>query len=217
MLNRGILIVLEGIDRSGKTTQSKCLVDYLSGKGLKTHLRRVPDRSEPLTGPAIDKFLQTATSVEQNKNTLHLLFSANRWAIIDEIKKFLDDGIVVICDRYVYSGISYSLAKGLERKWVISPDVGLPKPDIVLFFDIKPESARTRDGYGDEVFEKKSFQDIVYKEMKNLMLKNKDICKIINANRPVDEISKDIQNIVSEKLDSPNIKPLIYLTESDLL
>uniref|UniRef100_A0A0K0E954 dTMP kinase n=1 Tax=Strongyloides stercoralis TaxID=6248 RepID=A0A0K0E954_STRER len=217
MAKRGIFIVLEGIDRSGKTTQSKCLIDYLMKKGLKTHLRRVPDRNEPLTGPAIDKFLQTATSVEQSKNTLHLLFSANRWAIIDEIKSLLNDGIIVICDRYVYSGISYSLAKGLERKWVISSDVGLPKPDIVLFFDIAPESTRARDGFGEEVFEKKSFQDIVYKEMKKLMLKNADICKIINANRSVNEIAKDVQDIISEKLNSPSVQTIDYLTEDNLL
>uniref|UniRef100_A0A0N5BT87 Thymidylate kinase n=1 Tax=Strongyloides papillosus TaxID=174720 RepID=A0A0N5BT87_STREA len=217
MTGRGILIIFEGIDRSGKSTQSQRLVEFLSSKGLKTHLRRVPDRDEPLTGPAIDKFLQTATSVDQSKNTLHLLFSANRWAIIDEIKNYLDNGVNVICDRYVYSGISYSLAKGLDRKWVISPDVGLPSPDIVLFFDISPETTRARGGFGDEVFEKKVFQEIVYKEMKSLMAKNEKICKIIDADRPMDEITKDVQQIVIENLDSLKKEPLKYLTESDLL
>uniref|UniRef100_A0A0N5B403 dTMP kinase n=1 Tax=Strongyloides papillosus TaxID=174720 RepID=A0A0N5B403_STREA len=217
MFTRGALIIFEGIDRSGKTTQSKRLAEYLIGKGLKVHLRRVPDRDEPLTGPAIDKFLQTAKSVEQSKNTLHLLFSANRWAIINDIKKLLGDGINVICDRYVYSGISYSLAKGLDRRWVIGPDVGLPKPDVVLFFDITPDSTRVREGFGDEIFEKKTFQDIVYKEMKNLMLKNPSICKIIKADRPMDEITKDVKEVVCEKLDSLNGKPLSYLSEDDFL
>uniref|UniRef100_A0A0K0DXK5 Thymidylate kinase n=1 Tax=Strongyloides stercoralis TaxID=6248 RepID=A0A0K0DXK5_STRER len=217
MSTRGALIVIEGIDRSGKSTQSKRLLEYLSAKGLKTYLQRIPERDEPLTGSIIDKFLQTATSVEQSKNTLHLLFSANRWAIMDKIKNYLNNGVSVICDRYVYSGISYSLAKGLEKKWVISPDVGLLSPDIVLFFDIAPESTRKRDGFGSEVFEKKNFQDIVYNEMKSLMLKNAKICKIIDADRPIDEITKDVQQIIFDNFDSLIKEPLSYLKEDDLL
>ncbi|CEF67767.1 Thymidylate kinase [Strongyloides ratti] len=217
MATRGALIIIEGIDRSGKSTQSERLVEYLSSKGLKTRLQRIPERNEPLTGPIIDKFLQTATSVEQSKNTLHLLFSANRWAIIDQIKECLNNGENVVCDRYVYSGISYSLAKGLEKKWVVSSDVGLPSPDIVLFFDISPESTRNRDGFGTEVFEKKVFQDVVYNEMKNLMLKNKKLCKIINADRPMDEITKEVQQIIFTNFDSLSKEPLSFLKEDDLL
>uniref|UniRef100_A0A0N4Z2I8 Thymidylate kinase n=1 Tax=Parastrongyloides trichosuri TaxID=131310 RepID=A0A0N4Z2I8_PARTI len=217
MSKRGALIVFEGIDRSGKTTQSERLCEFLNHTGQKAHLKRIPDRSEPLTGPAIDTFLKNATSVEQSKNTLHLLFSANRWAIIDEIKSYLNSGITVICDRYVYSGISYSLAKGLDRKWVVSPDVGLLSPDIVLFFDITPESTRRRIGFGDEVFEKKVFQDTVYKHMKDLMLKNTDVCKIINADRSIDEVTEDVKRIINENINSLRENSLNVLKEEDLL
>jgi dTMP kinase len=74
-------------------------------------------------------------------------------------------GTAVVCDRYAFSGIAFSASKVdsngapiLPFEWCRNPDVGLPAPDLVLFFDITPEKARERGGYGEERYEKEEMQ-----------------------------------------------------------
>lgn len=74
-------------------------------------------------------------------------------------------GTAVVCDRYAFSGIAFSASKVdssgapiLSFEWCRHPDVGLPAPDLVLFFDITPEKARERGGYGEERYEKEEMQ-----------------------------------------------------------
>jgi len=80
----------------------------------------------------------------------------------------LKQGTTVICDRYAYSGVSFSASKGLSYDWCISPDVGLPAPDLVLFLDISPEVAKVRGGYGEERYEKEEMQTRVRTIFKRL-------------------------------------------------
>ena len=71
------------------------------------------------------------------------------------------DQIIVICDRYAFSGIAFSASKGLPYEWCRSPDIGLPAPDLTLFLDISPEKARERGGYGEERYETERMQQRV--------------------------------------------------------
>jgi dTMP kinase len=75
MISRGKLIVLEGLDRSGKSSISKYVQELLSVKGP-TVTMNFPDRSTPI-GKMINEFL--SSKQEMNNETIHLLFSANRW------------------------------------------------------------------------------------------------------------------------------------------
>lgn len=107
MLRRGALIVFEGCDRVGKTTQIQKLADSLcSDHPVKVF--KFPDRSTVI-GKLIDEFLQKKKSLDDH--VVHLLFSANRWECIEEIKKQVEAGTTVLVDRYVYSGVAYSSAK----------------------------------------------------------------------------------------------------------
>ena len=95
----------------------------------------------------------TNSSFQLSDQTAHLLFLANRWELNNEIIELLNDGYFVILDRYIYSGIAYSLAKYEYSKtannsgviasttaseqmgdveWLYGPDKGLPKPDLTL-------------------------------------------------------------------------------------
>ena len=67
----------------------------------------------------------------------------------------------MICDRFYHSGIVYSAAKqnpSLSLSWAKAPEVGLPRPDVVLFLDLYEEVARRRGGWGGEVYEKGEMQ-----------------------------------------------------------
>lgn len=150
---RGKLILIEGLDRSGKSTQAQLLADKLNGSLIK-----FPDRSTHI-GKIINQFL-TDNTFELSDESVHLLFSANRWEKAAEIKKLLFEGNFVVMDRYVYSGIAYSLAKENSRDvaWLYGPDVGLPKPDLTFFLTVSMEELGSRKGWGEERYEKEQFQ-----------------------------------------------------------
>ncbi|KAK4196761.1 thymidylate kinase-domain-containing protein [Triangularia verruculosa] len=155
---RGALIVLEGLDRSGKTTQVKLLEQRFVELGKSVKVMRFPDRTTPI-GQMINSYLTSQTTMSDH--VIHLLFSANRWEAASLIASLLSQGTTVICDRYYYSGIVYSAAKhnpSLPLSWARSPEVGLPRPDLVLFLDLDEQEAKKRGGWGGEVYEKAEMQ-----------------------------------------------------------
>lgn len=70
----------------------------------------------------------------------------------------LKTGTTLIVDRYSYSGVAFSSAKGLNIDWCKAPEIGLLAPDSVLYLGISPERAAERGGYGDERYERVEFQ-----------------------------------------------------------
>ncbi|OAR02000.1 hypothetical protein LLEC1_05916, partial [Akanthomyces lecanii] len=106
---RGAFIVLEGLDRSGKTTQVKLLGQKLAEQGRLVKLMRFPDRTTQI-GQMIDSYLKSA--VRMDDHAIHLLFSANRWEAAEGINTLLESGTTIVCDRYAHSGMVYSAAKG---------------------------------------------------------------------------------------------------------
>lgn len=173
---RGLLIAIEGLDRSGKTTQVAKMVDYFTENKILATSIKFPDRST-LVGMTIDDYLRGKKRMSDQ--VIHLLFSSNRWELQEQIKNDLNNGVNVILDRYAYSGVAYSSAKGLNLNWCKNCDRGLPKPDLVIFLKINELETAKRGGYGDEVYEKVDFQNKV-KQQYNLLLE-KD-WRIVNAN-----------------------------------
>jgi dTMP kinase len=74
----------------------------------------------------------------------------------------------VLCDRYAFSGVVFSAAKGLPLAWCRAPDVALPAPDLTLFLDLAPEQAAARGGYGAERYEKEALQARVRELFKSM-------------------------------------------------
>lgn len=109
LINRGSLIVIEGVDRSGKSTQCKKLVQSLQNMNIKSHLMSFPDRTTS-TGKLIDEYLKNK-NCKLNDQAIHLLFTANRWENLEKMKSMLYDGITLVVDRYSYSGIVFSTVK----------------------------------------------------------------------------------------------------------
>lgn len=105
---QGKFIVFEGLDRCGKSTMVRLLHE---SSPETTAVYSFPNRSTPI-GKMIDSFL--SSKAEFNAEAIHLLYSANRWECVNEIKTLLSEGKTVICDRYWFSGVAYSFAKGLD-------------------------------------------------------------------------------------------------------
>ncbi|KAI4938882.1 uncharacterized protein J4E92_000163 [Alternaria infectoria] len=168
---RGKLIVFEGLDRAGKSTQCQMLVEDLQNDGIKVRHMRFPDRTTPI-GQMIDSYLSGQS--DQDDHVIHLLFSANRWEAVPSIQADLAAGTTIIVDRYYYSGCVYSAAKqnpSMSLEWCRKPEVGLPRPDLCLFLDISADDAAKRGGYGTEKYEKKEIQDRVRELFETMMQK----------------------------------------------
>lgn len=100
---------------------------------------------------------------------VHLLFAMNRWEMRQQIIQKLENGESVVSDRYAYSGVCYSVAKGLNFDWCLGADRGLLRPDLVFYIDAKADVLAKRAGFGEERFEKVEFQSKVeqaYKKFK---------------------------------------------------
>ncbi|KAJ3821398.1 P-loop containing nucleoside triphosphate hydrolase protein [Lentinula raphanica] len=180
MTRRGAFIVVEGLDRSGKTTQTDHLRRRICEAGKEVLCVKFPDRSTPI-GKMIDAYLHSQSDLDDH--VVHLLFSANRWELAPTIISALEQGKIVLCDRYAFSGIAFSVAKSLPSlsslstpqtepssagklpsinlSWARAPDATLPSPDLTLFLDVSPEIALTRGGYGEERYEKADMQNRV--------------------------------------------------------
>ncbi|KAF2789525.1 thymidylate kinase [Melanomma pulvis-pyrius CBS 109.77] len=201
-MTRGKLIVFEGLDRAGKSTQCQMLVDALEKDGGKVRYTRFPDRTTPI-GQMINSYLSGKS--EQEDHVIHLLFSANRWEAAASIQADLAAGTTVVIDRYYYSGCVYSAAKNnpsLDLAWARHPEVGLPRPDLCLFLDISNTEAEKRGGYGEERYEKREMQDRVRNLFNDLMEgPDKDDFIRIDAGRSLEEVQKSIQIAVQETVE----------------
>lgn len=180
------LIVVEGGDRSGKSSQVVKLAKKISAVTLS-----FPNRASH-TGQLINSYLKG--SLVLNDQTIHLLFAANRWEAVEELKTLLKTSHVIL-DRYSYSGIAYSVAKGMDQAWCESTEVGLPKPDLVLFFQCDPEKAALRGQYGEEIYEKVDFQRRVLEVFKLLWLKM-DCVRIIDADKSIEEVEEQVSRCI---------------------
>ncbi|KAL5513022.1 CDC8 [Sanghuangporus vaninii] len=168
---RGVLIVIEGLDRSGKSTQAGALAARLAQSNVPAKLIKFPDRTTPI-GKMIDAYLRSQSDLDDR--AIHLLFSANRWELATSIERTLSEGTTIICDRYAFSGVVYSVSKGLPFSWCKSPDIGLPAPDLALFLDVSPEKARERGGYGEERYEKEEMQKRVRELFRKFVVREED-------------------------------------------
>lgn len=143
-----MLIVLEGLDGAGKSTQVKKLRNYLESISGRLEYIHFPRYDSPVYGSLISRFLRGDFG---NNEAVHpqlvaLLFAEDRHGAAPEMKKILESGGNVLLDRYVYSNIAYQCAKTKDvkeaetlRSWIFDTeygDFGLPKPDLNIFLDV---------------------------------------------------------------------------------
>ena len=150
-----MFIVLEGVDGSGKSTQIANMQAMLSEQGIATEYLHFPRFDAPYFGDLIARFLRGELgSVEQvDPYIVAMLYAGDRRDAAQMIRGWLDEGKVVICDRYVYSNIGYQCAKVEDeaererlREWILSLEYdyfSIPRPDVSLFLDV-PEAFTER-------------------------------------------------------------------------
>ncbi|XP_050311147.1 thymidylate kinase [Anthonomus grandis grandis] len=212
-LRRGALIVIEGVDRSGKSTQCRKLVQSLKAQNIKAELMNFPDRTT-LIGKLISEYLQNK-NCRLDDHAIHLLFAANRWEKAEEIKSLISEGTTLIVDRYSYSGIAFSSAKGvpgMDLNWCKGPEIGLPKPDQVFLLTLNPREAAKRSGFGEERYENEAMQNSVSKRFSQLFNgDSEDNWESVDASGTVEIVQATLLQKVLRKIGEVQNKPLSVL------
>ena len=148
---RGLLIVFEGLDQSGKQTQAERLKAAVEARGRTAVLIDFPSY-ETRIGSEIGAGLQGQRSYAPD--TMQLLYVANRYEKKPQIEQLLAGGAVVICDRYLASSIAYGEAQGLDGAWLRDVQKYLPAPDLTILLDIAPETAAGRKTVNRDKYER---------------------------------------------------------------
>ena len=105
--------------------------------------------------------------------------------------------MTVIMDRYAYSGVAYSSAKGLNLNWCKNSDIGLPRPDVVFFLKMDETAGMNRKDYGDEIYERSAFQQKV-KIQYDLLQEN--FWTIINATDTIENVHAAILDQLKQQM-----------------
>ena len=148
---KGLLIVFEGLDQSGKQTQAEGLRDHLTSLGRECRLLSFPDYSTPI-GSEISRGLHGER--EYGPDVMQLLYVANRHEKKPDIERALGAGTTIICDRYIASSVAYGEAHGLDPRWLTEIQRFLPAPDLSILLDIAPETAAQRKAAGRDKYER---------------------------------------------------------------
>lgn len=146
MKTRGKFIVFEGTDGSGKSTQIKLLAKYLAGKGV-----NVSVTCEPTDSPFGAQLRACLTGrIQTDEHTIAALFAADRldhiFNAVNGIRKKLEEGVTVLCDRYYFSSFAYN-GGFVPTDWVVSlntPAMNALKADLTVFIDLPPEEGMRR-------------------------------------------------------------------------
>ncbi len=176
-------IVFEGIDGSGKTTQSKMLSKKVNGKYT----------FEPTDGDIGRYIRKILCGKKCEKETLALLFAADRVEHVVNIKNDLKK-THVICDRYLYSSMVYQSIQGIDLEFIMSINRFAKRPDVMIFLDVSiDESLKRMNEKSKEIFEnkdtlkkvKKKYYEIIEKELFKpkygyviIDTTNKSICEV---------------------------------------
>ena len=196
ILGKGKIIVIEGIDRAGKGTQSRLLMDALKLAGRICVMIDFPDYTTPI-GIEIRAFLDGKRDYPDELK--HMLLSANRWEKKNEIESMIDNGTTLIMNRYYQSNLVYGISNGLNINWLLNLDKGIPREDMVIVLEVSPKTSYQRAVEYQDVFEKdKKLLEEVQKNYRKLAKKFK--WNIINGEKNKEQVHQEVMKIVRKTL-----------------
>jgi dTMP kinase len=189
----GYFITLEGIDGSGTTTQLASIKEFLVAQG-----RTVHTTCEPSSLPMGRMLRQALTGdLPLASDTMAALFAADRLDHISrEILPALDNGDIVVSDRYLMSSLAYQSLE-VPMDWVQKLNCRALRPDLTFFFRVSPDvalSRRQKRGAKEERFEANDFQVQVAQRYEEVLVCEGlgEIC-VIDANRSLKEVTQKLE------------------------
>ena len=145
---KGKLIVIDGLDGSGKATQAKLLLKRLKKEGYKTAVTDFPQYYTSFFGKMVGRYLagEFGTIRQVSPYLASVLFAADRWQAKEKMEKWLSEGRIVISNRYVSANQIHQTAKIKDRKqkerflkWLENMEFkifGIPRPNLLIFLNV---------------------------------------------------------------------------------
>ena len=185
-----MFIVIEGIDGTGKSTQTKRLAEYFRAKGKTVTLSR-----EPTDGPWGTLLRNSAeTGRFSPEEELNMFLKDRRQHVTETIAPALSAGHLVILDRYYFSTMAYQGARGFDPQKIRADNEAFaPVPDVLLILDLDVETALSRIGSrGDTANEFEQRANLSRCREIFLSLKDESFAKLIDANASTEQVANRI-------------------------
>lgn len=195
MATRGKIIVIEGTDKAGKGNHSRMLAETLKASGKICVILDFPDYTTPI-GMEIKAFLEGKRDYPSEAK--HLLFSANRWEKKKEIESMLENGTIIIMNRYWQSNLVYGVANGMDINWLLRLDKGMPKEDVVLLILVNPSISAKRAEIQDTFESDAQLATNAYKNY--LKFAKQYRWKVIDGSKSKEQVHQEIMKIIRKEL-----------------
>jgi len=201
----GQLIVIEGLDGAGTTTQVARLVEHLTARGRRAHATREP--SDGPIGRLIREMLRGGHALPNDKismSTFGLLFAADRMDHMQrEVEPAIAAGTIVVSDRWYHSSLAYQ-GTGADRDWIATLNARARRPDLTIFLAVRPEVAaqrRVAAGRVQELFEDLRTQhevDAGYRATIAELTAQGERIEIVDGELPPDAVFQEILRLVGD-------------------
>lgn len=199
ILPRGLLIVFEGIDGTGKSTQLRLLANYLDEQGYSVVITKEPTDGE--YGKRIRELYINRDEVTREEE-LDLFIRDRRDHVEKLINPSLADNKIVLCDRYYLSTIAYQGAAGFDILNIAQKNAFAPQPDLALLFQSSPQVSieRITQRRGDFLndFEQEETLTKVEQIFNSL---NSPYIRHINADQSIEAVHESVLTVVNAHLD----------------
>lgn len=192
----GKFIVLYGINNLGKTTQAKFLVERLQKEGYKAEYIKYPIYNLEPSGSILNNYLRGGNEYNLTAREAQIFYALNRFHFEATLKKKLEDGIHIISEDYVGTGLSWGVGTGVDERFLKLINENLLKEDIAFLFDGNRFTESTEDGHKHETDEK------LLEKVRQAHLKLGKMLdwQTINANSSIEEIHSKIWSEVQSYL-----------------
>ena len=198
-MSGGLLIAFEGLDQSGKQTQAERVQEFVLKRGGDCRLVSFPDYTTA-NGGEISNALHGER--DYGPDVMQLMYVANRYERRAEMASWLEQGTVLVCDRYRASSVAYGEAQGLDPVWLRDMQRYLPNADLTILLDIAPETAVQRKAKGRDRYERDLALLSRVRESYRRQAAQEGWLTL-NGERPRDDVSADVLNAVERLLARP--------------
>jgi dTMP kinase len=171
----------------------------VTARGRDCRLLSFPDYTTAI-GTEIAKALHGER--EYGADVMQLLYVSNRYERRSDITRWLGEGAVVVCDRYLASSIAYGEAQGLDPQWLTDVQRFLPQPDLTILLDIAPEIAVQRKAAGRDRYERDLALLSRVRESYRRQAEQNGWLRL-DGERPRDVVSSDVLSAVATRLAPP--------------
>ena len=219
MKNKGILIAVEGMDGSGKSTQAMLIFNWIRALGLPVH--HTEWNSSPMVATATKFGKDSKRLKPQTFHLIHTADFADRWN--KQIEPMLEVGGIVICDRYKFTAMARDGARGVNLSMIEANYSFAREPDITLYFDIPTDVGYERIvsgrpnlkfyeagldmGWSLDPFESyKILQGKIKSIYDGLVVENRIVC--VDAMGTVAEVQSRVRELISDYVALDNIEPI---------